>query len=175
MLNPCLAKQIYEAIYHLIPEEERLKELFLGWTVLDAEEKEMIDDLIIQSDKLQFYKPLMDALRQWELVQDTQGAPGCRRGLVSFPCDPQVKKELTRVIFTLENILEKIHQENRAVVSSENVCCSSSVANDSDIMIPERTQSDGVIVEEIHHQLISCHNRVMLRSFSLDGLCSYKR
>lgn len=53
--------------------EERLKELFLGWTVLDAEEKEMIDDLIIQSDKLQFYKPLMDALRQWELVQDTQG------------------------------------------------------------------------------------------------------
>nr|CAD7195479.1 unnamed protein product [Timema douglasi] len=57
---------------------------------------------------MSLYKPLKEALYRWELLQDTQGAPGCEPGTVSFSCDPQLEEEITNIIYTLEVLLKKL-------------------------------------------------------------------
>ena len=54
----------------------RLKELFLCWSLLDSEERVELDYYIntyVSSQRIQLYMALKEALRRWELVQDTQG------------------------------------------------------------------------------------------------------
>ncbi|PSN31592.1 hypothetical protein C0J52_22468 [Blattella germanica] len=105
------AEQICEAIFMLIPEVQRLKELFLCWSLLDSDERAELDSQIhkwVSPERAQLYKPLREALCRWELVQDTQGAPGCEPGMVSFSCDPQLEEEIVNVIYTLETLLDKL-------------------------------------------------------------------
>ncbi|GLG98720.1 Uncharacterized protein GBIM_05322 [Gryllus bimaculatus] len=75
-------EQICEAIFTLIPEVSRLKELFLCWSLLDAKARAEVDAQVCKwgsPERVQLYKPLKEALRRWELLQDTQGeeVKGC--------------------------------------------------------------------------------------------------
>ncbi|KAG7207874.1 hypothetical protein KM043_009471 [Ampulex compressa] len=88
----------------------RLKRLFLYWSQLGNDEKQQLDAKVAtwySSSRRQLYKPLQEALIRWETVQDTQGAPGCEPGMVSFSCDPQLEEELVSVICSLEMLFTK--------------------------------------------------------------------
>ena len=55
---------------------QRLRELFLCWSLLNSEERAQLDSHIhtyVSPQRIQLYRPLKEALRRWELVQDTQG------------------------------------------------------------------------------------------------------
>ncbi|XP_054009452.1 uncharacterized protein LOC128892865 [Hylaeus anthracinus] len=88
----------------------RLKQLFLTWSQLGTEDRSQLDDKVANwccPNRRQLYKPLQEALVRWETVQDTQGAPGCEPGMVSFSCDPQLEEELVSVICSLELLFVK--------------------------------------------------------------------
>ncbi|KAJ9581976.1 hypothetical protein L9F63_003666 [Diploptera punctata] len=112
------AEQICEAIFLLIPEVQRLRELFLCWSLLDSEERTALDSHIhtcVPPQRIQLYRPLKEALRRWEVVQDTQGAPGCEPGMVSFACDPQLEEEIVNVMYILETILGKLRTSKKLI------------------------------------------------------------
>ncbi|XP_015591292.2 uncharacterized protein LOC107265902 [Cephus cinctus] len=109
-MDETIFEQICDAIFTLIPEVPRLKQLFLSWSLLNFEEKQQLDEKVktwYNPSRRQLYKPLREALIRWENLQDTQGAPGCEPGLVSFSCDPQLEEELVNVICSLEIIFAK--------------------------------------------------------------------
>nr|CAD7408001.1 unnamed protein product [Timema poppensis] len=90
---------------------QRLKELFLCWSLLSSQERDELDRQVLSNfsqERMSLYKPLKEALYRWELLQDTQGAPGCEPGTVSFSCDPQLEEEITNIIYTLEVLLKKL-------------------------------------------------------------------
>ncbi|XP_031827865.1 uncharacterized protein LOC116424923 [Nomia melanderi] len=103
-------EQICDTIFVLIPEVPRLKQLFLSWSQLGTEDRALLDAKVADwccPSRRQLYKPLQEALIRWETVQDTQGAPGCEPGMVSFSCDPQLEEELVSVICSLELLFSK--------------------------------------------------------------------
>ncbi|XP_076683920.1 uncharacterized protein LOC143376969 [Andrena cerasifolii] len=103
-------EQICDTIFVLIPEAPRLKQLFLSWSQLGTEDRVQLDAKVANwccPNRRQLYKPLQEALVRWETVQDTQGAPGCEPGMVSFSCDPQLEEELVSVICSLELLFSK--------------------------------------------------------------------
>ncbi|XP_003491858.1 uncharacterized protein LOC117242481 [Bombus vosnesenskii] len=103
-------EQICDTIFVLIPEVPRLKQLFLSWSQLGIEDRVQLDAKVANwccPNRRQLYKPLQEALVRWETVQDTQGAPGCEPGMVSFSCDPQLEEELVSVIYSLELLFSK--------------------------------------------------------------------
>ncbi|XP_076302393.1 uncharacterized protein LOC143220670 [Lasioglossum baleicum] len=103
-------EQICDTIFVLIPEVPRLKQLFLSWSQLGIEDRMQLDAKVANwccPNRRQLYKPLQEALVRWETVQDTQGAPGCEPGMVSFSCDPQLEEELVSVIYSLELLFTK--------------------------------------------------------------------
>ncbi|XP_012139278.2 uncharacterized protein LOC100874845 [Megachile rotundata] len=103
-------EQICDTIFVLIPEVPRLKQLFLNWSQLGTDDRVQLDAKVASwccPNRRQLYKPLQEALIRWETVQDTQGAPGCEPGMVSFSCDPQLEEELVSVIYSLELLFTK--------------------------------------------------------------------
>ncbi|XP_017787378.1 PREDICTED: uncharacterized protein LOC108570101 [Habropoda laboriosa] len=103
-------EQICDTIFVLIPEVPRLKQLFISWSQLGTEDRVQLDEKVANwccPNRRQLYKPLQEALVRWETVQDTQGAPGCEPGMVSFSCDPQLEEELVSVIYSLELLFTK--------------------------------------------------------------------
>ncbi|KAK9299532.1 hypothetical protein QLX08_007447 [Tetragonisca angustula] len=103
-------EQICDTIFVLIPEVPRLKQLFLSWSQLGTEDRIQLDAKVANwccPNRRQLYKPLQEALIRWETLQDTQGAPGCEPGMVSFSCDPQLEEELVSVIYSLELLFTK--------------------------------------------------------------------
>ncbi|CAK9817708.1 hypothetical protein ANTPLA_LOCUS9429 [Anthophora plagiata] len=103
-------EQICDTIFVLIPEVPRLKQLFINWSQLGNEDRVQLDAKVANwccPNRRQLYKPLQEALVRWETVQDTQGAPGCEPGMVSFSCDPQLEEELVSVIYSLELLFTK--------------------------------------------------------------------
>ena len=87
-----------------------MKQLFLSWSQLGTEDRVQLDAKVANwccPNRRQLYKPLQEALVRWETVQDTQGAPGCEPGMVSFSCDPQLEEELVSVICSLELLFSK--------------------------------------------------------------------
>ncbi|CAG2056527.1 unnamed protein product [Timema podura] len=107
--------------------KQRLKELFLCWSLLSSQERDELDRQVLSNftqERMSLYKPLKEALYRWELLQDTQGAPGCEPGTVSFSCDPQLEEEITNIIYTLEVLLKKLRacgskSKNVAIINIE--------------------------------------------------------
>ncbi|XP_076237008.1 uncharacterized protein LOC143180877 [Calliopsis andreniformis] len=115
-------EQICDTIFVLIPEVPRLKQLFLSWSQLATEDRAQLDAKVANwccSSRRQLYKPLQEALVRWETVQDTQGAPGCEPGMVSFSCDPQLEEELVSVICSLELLFSKNRRNKEIDVDYE--------------------------------------------------------
>ncbi|KAK6629013.1 hypothetical protein RUM43_002830 [Polyplax serrata] len=111
------ADKISEAIFNLIPEVTRLKELFQNWDKLDEEEREFIDTQVEKWNSpahVQLYKTVKKALNRWGKVQDTEGAPGCEPGWFTFSCDSQLEEELINVLQTVENLLKRMKQVPRS-------------------------------------------------------------
>ncbi|XP_034184937.1 uncharacterized protein LOC117606515 isoform X1 [Osmia lignaria lignaria] len=109
-MDESVFEQICDTIFVLIPEVPRLKQLFLSWSQLGTEDRVQLDAKVASwccPNRRQLYKPLQEALIRWETVQDTQGAPGCEPGMVSFSCDPQLEEELVSVIYSLELLFTK--------------------------------------------------------------------
>ncbi|XP_043262077.1 uncharacterized protein LOC122402939 [Colletes gigas] len=110
LMEESIFEQICDTIFVLIPEVPRLKQLFLSWSQLCREDRIQLDAKVGNwccPNRRQLYKPLQEALVRWETVQDTQGAPGCEPGMVSFSCDPQLEEELVSVICSLELLFLK--------------------------------------------------------------------
>ncbi|XP_033327457.2 uncharacterized protein LOC117221011 [Megalopta genalis] len=110
LMEESVFEQICDTIFVLIPEVPRLKQLFLSWSQLAVEDRAQLNAKVANwccPSRRQLYKPLQEALIRWEAVQDTQGAPGCEPGMVSFSCDPQLEEELASVIYSLELLFSK--------------------------------------------------------------------
>ncbi|XP_076653456.1 uncharacterized protein LOC143359404 [Halictus rubicundus] len=110
LMEESVFEQICDTIFVLIPEVPRLKQLFLSWCQLATEDRVQLEAKVANwccPNRRQLYKPLQEALIRWETVQDTQGAPGCEPGMVSFSCDPQLEEELVSVIYSLEQLFSK--------------------------------------------------------------------
>ncbi|XP_046736842.1 uncharacterized protein LOC124405731 [Diprion similis] len=102
----------------------RLKQLFLSWSLLSTEERSQLDSRVCtwyNPSRRQLYKPLREALIRWENVQDTQGAPGCEPGMVSFSCDPQLEEELVNVICSLEMMFAKSRDSTDEMIEGKNI------------------------------------------------------
>lgn len=52
----------------------RLRELYLSWESLDSDDKSIVESYgKTMTSGLELYKPILDALRQWDRIQETQG------------------------------------------------------------------------------------------------------
>ncbi|KAK6627324.1 hypothetical protein RUM44_009801 [Polyplax serrata] len=132
------ADKISEAIFNLIPEVTRLKELFQNWDKLDEEEREFIDTQVEKWNSpahVQLYKTVKKALNRWGKIQDTEGrqcpavtptgfegAPGCEPGWFTFSCDSQLEEELINVLQTVENLLKRMKQVSEYSVLLHGQC-----------------------------------------------------
>ncbi|KAL0279695.1 UNVERIFIED_CONTAM: hypothetical protein PYX00_001195 [Menopon gallinae] len=110
------AEKISEAIFNLIPEVTRLKELFQNWSLLDEDGKRFVDLQVGKWNSpghIQLYETVKQALTKWGKVQDTEGAPGCDPGWFTFSCDIQLEEELINVLQTVENLLKRAEHASR--------------------------------------------------------------
>ncbi|XP_076160067.1 uncharacterized protein LOC143143077 [Ptiloglossa arizonensis] len=140
LMEESVFEQICDTIFILIPEVPRLKQLFLSWSQLGTEDREQLDAKVENwccPSKRQLYKPLQEALVRWETVQDTQGAPGCEPGMVSFSCDPQLEEELVNVICGLELLFTKNRKGREIDVDYEIYRCSDIIREVSPNLNPE--------------------------------------
>ncbi|XP_075229559.1 uncharacterized protein LOC142329109 [Lycorma delicatula] len=163
--DPKVADQICEAIFMLIPGVARLKELFLGWSLLPPKDRETIDEQLQQPDMYYLYRPLKEALIRYEIIQDTQGAPGCEPGLVSFSSDPQLEEGLTEVIHKLEDLLETVQKQD-----SDEFKYSKVIKSTSNI----REFMSEVGTMPTNGPLTSSKGRPIYRSASMDDITNYR-
>lgn len=109
------AETICDTLIVLIPEVEDLKDVFLRWCALDRLSRAIVD-ASAQNWKSRtrslLYRPVREALRRWEFIQDTQGAPGFEPGLITFSCEPEFEEELSGVIYDLGKLIEKEELKN---------------------------------------------------------------
>ncbi|XP_046674191.1 uncharacterized protein LOC124363106 [Homalodisca vitripennis] len=113
MSCPTFQQQIRDIVFTLIPEVPRLKDLFLSWEALTVEDKDVVEHYgKTNSTGLGLYKPILEALRHWDRVQDTQGAPGCDPGMVTLSGQPQIEAALTKAVYTLECLVSKLHDDS---------------------------------------------------------------
>lgn len=75
--------------------------------MLSADERKSIDENIITRERFDLYIPLKRAMKHWELVQDTQGAPGFENGLFAFTCDSHLDEELATLVTRVENLIDR--------------------------------------------------------------------
>ncbi|XP_048509805.1 uncharacterized protein LOC105691159 [Athalia rosae] len=141
--------------YLLVP---RLKQLFLSWSLLSPDEKLQIDTKVcswFNPGRRQLYKPLQEALTRWENVQDTQGAPGCEPGMVSFSCDPQLEEELVNVICSLEMMFAKHENKDQATEPCNTTHCSR-VLEEASLSARNSPRSVGSPKDRTLHSVYSC-------------------
>ncbi|XP_054276241.1 uncharacterized protein LOC128995292 [Macrosteles quadrilineatus] len=160
---PAFQRQIRDVVFTLIPEVPKLRDLYLSWESLSTQDKAVIDEYGKSrgnSPGMELYKPLVDALKYWDDVQNTQGAPGCDAGLVTLSGHPQIEAALTSVVCTLECLVKRLHSETSTHLPS----MSDSRLTTSLVSVFEdekdRGDSSLVVVYESRHK----------RSLSLDDI-----
>uniref|UniRef100_A0A0A9YXI8 Ribonuclease S-2 n=1 Tax=Lygus hesperus TaxID=30085 RepID=A0A0A9YXI8_LYGHE len=109
------ADQLTEAIVSSIPEETKLRDLFVKWCALRPDERLYVDENINTRERFDLYLPLKRALGHWETIQDTQGAPGFEAGVYGFTCDPHLEEELTNIVCRIETVIDRILLGNSPV------------------------------------------------------------
>ncbi|KAF6201226.1 hypothetical protein GE061_005673 [Apolygus lucorum] len=106
------ADQLTEAIVSSIPEDNKLRDLFIRWCTLRPDERLYIDENVTTRERFDLYLPLKRALCHWETMQDTQGAPGFEAGMYGFTCDSHLEEELTNIVCRIETLIDRVLMGN---------------------------------------------------------------
>ncbi|GLV46650.1 hypothetical protein CBL_11507 [Carabus blaptoides fortunei] len=104
--------RLCRVFFSLICSVPRLAELFQQWCTLDEEEKSELDNVVMDvlgEDYLARYSAIREALMRWDIVQDTEGAPGFTKyGIFDHFITDETEPEVMKVVKTIEQFIKQI-------------------------------------------------------------------